>query len=192
MNWTWIFHFTKDKNTNHTNNTHSHTRRKNCHKSREDDGYGVPNKHFAIQTVLNIIHTSEPAGKNAQIALQAQENLAGCTPVDLLGLGAPQLVLRRLSVPPRKRMLAASAEQGRNREDPRNKWFWQLVGMSPKPPSRTWEPWAMAPWSLPGASSWWRLPLGKTPRRQVLRELSLVASKSVSESGSRCSELKSQ
>ena len=94
--------------------------------------------------------------------------------MDLLGLRAPQLVLRRLSVPPRKRVLAASADQGRNREDPRNKWFRQLVGMSPKPPPRAWEPWAMAPWSLPGASSWRRLPFGKTPSRQVSRELSLT------------------
>ena len=31
-----------------------------------------------------------------------------------------------------KRQLAASAEQGGNREDPQNKWFWQLLGTSPR------------------------------------------------------------
>ena len=31
-----------------------------------------------------------------------------------------------------KRTLAASAKQGRNRADPQNKWFWQLLGMSPQ------------------------------------------------------------
>ena len=30
--------------------------------------------------------------------------------------------------------LAASVEQRRNREDPQNKWFWQLLGMFPKIP----------------------------------------------------------
>ena len=111
--------------------------------------------------------------------------------MDLLGLRAPQLVLRPLSVPPRKRVLAASADQGRNREDPQNKWFRQLVGMSPKPPPRAWEPRAMAPWSLPGASSRWRLPFGKTPQQSdIARAQSHVASKSVSKSGFRCSLLK--
>ena len=32
--------------------------------------------------------------------------------------------------------LAATARQGRNRDDPQNKWFGQLPGMSPKSPSR--------------------------------------------------------
>ena len=39
----------------------------------ERDQYGVPNKHFPTQTGLNIRHTSEPIGKNTQIALGAQK-----------------------------------------------------------------------------------------------------------------------
>ena len=37
-----------------------------------------------------------------------------------------------------KHTLAATAQQGRNRDDPRNKWFWQLLGMSPG--RRQWQP----------------------------------------------------
>ena len=44
--------------------------------------------------------------------------------MDLLGLGAPQLFQIPVSTPPRESMLAASAEQRRNREDPRNKTDW--------------------------------------------------------------------
>lgn len=33
-----------------------------------------------------------------------------------------------------KHTLAATARQGRNRDDPQNKWLWQLLGMSPKSP----------------------------------------------------------
>ena len=29
----------------------------------EDDGSGVPDKHFPTQMVLNVRHTSEPTGK---------------------------------------------------------------------------------------------------------------------------------
>ena len=56
-----------------------------------------------------------------------------CTPVDLPGLGAHQLV-PSASFYSTKEKLAASAEQGRNREDPQNKWFWQLLGTSPQIP----------------------------------------------------------
>ena len=66
----------------------------------------------------------------------SKEELAGCTPRDLLGLGAPHLVQIHVSTPPRGSMLAASAKQGRNREDPQNKWFQQLLGCLPKPPSQ--------------------------------------------------------
>ena len=104
--------------------THQKTEQSQIHG--EDDPYGVPNKHLTTQTVFNIRHTSEPIGKNVKIALCAhkraltsdtrqnqlakhpndtscsKENFAGCTPVDLLGLGARQLVQRHLSIPPRK------------------------------------------------------------------------------------------
>ena len=90
--------------------------------------------------------------------------LARETPVDLLGLGARQLVRMHISVPLRnKRKLAASAQQGRNREDPPNKWFWQLLGMSPQNPllgtaSQEQQPLTAIPASFHG-----RLCSGKTP-----------------------------
>ena len=73
MNWTWIFHFTKTR-IPITQTEYTLTHQKELWKIPwEDDGHGVPNKHFPTQTVLNIIHTSEPVGKNAKIALQAQK-----------------------------------------------------------------------------------------------------------------------
>ena len=54
--------------------------------------------------------------------------------MELLGLGTPQFLQIHVSTPPRESTLAASAEQGRNREDPQNKWFQQLLGCLPKPP----------------------------------------------------------
>ena len=60
-----------------------------------------------------------------------------CTLVDLPGLGARQLVPSASFYSTKeKRKLSASAEQGRNREDPQNKWFWQLHGTAPKSPTQ--------------------------------------------------------
>ena len=57
-----------------------------------------------------------------------------CTLVDLASLGAHQLIPNASFHSTKKSgKLAASAEQGRRREDPQNKGFWQLLGMSPSP-----------------------------------------------------------
>ena len=73
-----------------------------------------------------------------------------------------------------KRTLVASAEQGRNREEPRNKWFGQLLGTSPQIPlSGPASHKQRAPRSHPSASSWRRLWSGK-PRSQISREPSLT------------------
>ena len=67
-----------------------------------------------------------PAGSSVHGILQARI-------WELVGLSQMQD-----SIPPKKSVskLAASAEQGRNREDPQNTWFWQLLGTSPRPPTR--------------------------------------------------------
>ena len=67
-----------------------------------------------------------PAGSSVHGILQARIQ-------ELVGLSQMQD-----SIPPKKSVskLAASAEQGRNREDPQNTWFWQLLGTSPRPPTR--------------------------------------------------------
>ena len=207
INWTWISHFTKDnKDTNHTNGIHIHTPEGRTVTILQDDRYGVPNKHFpntngprsqthnrtnwqkypnstlCSQTVLNVRHTSEPIGKNAQMTLSAHKqssmaerhwNLLAKCPNSTLCL--PMVLNIRHTTEPIGKMpnnmscskekfaqvhtggltqswslsalpdacfcstkekykLAASAEQGRNREDPQNKWFWQLLGMSPQIP----------------------------------------------------------
>ena len=62
-----------------------------------------------------------------------------------------------------KRRLALSAEQGRNREDPPNKWFWQLLATTPKAPLRASERGTAVPPSLSGASSWRQLHLVLPP-----------------------------
>ena len=62
-----------------------------------------------------------------------------CTPVDLPGFGARQLVPSASSHSTKeKHKLATSAEQGRNREDPQNKWFLQQLGTSPQFPTWGW------------------------------------------------------
>ena len=59
--------------------------------------------------------------------------LAVRTPVGFSGLGARLLVPNAGLHPTKKSVeLAASAEQGRNREDPQSKRFWQLLGTSPR------------------------------------------------------------
>ena len=57
-----------------------------------------------------------------------------CTPVDLPGLGARQLFPNTSFHSTKEKMkLVARAEEGRNREDPQNKWFRQLLETSPHP-----------------------------------------------------------
>ena len=56
-----------------------------------------------------------------------------CTLVDFSSLGDHQLVPNVSFYSTKdKRTLAVSAEQGRNREDPQSKSFWQLLGISPE------------------------------------------------------------
>ena len=62
-----------------------------------------------------------------------------------------------------KRRLALSAEQGRNREDLQNKWFWQLLGTTPKAPLRASKPRTAVPPSLPAAPSQRQLHLVAPP-----------------------------
>ena len=81
---------------------------------------------------------SEPIGKNAQIALAI--TIGKVDPVHTGGLTQPWSLSAsakcKFPFHQEKRKLAASAEQGRNREDPQNKWFWQLHGTAPKSPTQ--------------------------------------------------------
>lgn len=139
------------------------------------------------QSSTSYIHV-EPVGKNAKIALQAQKrSQPWCTPVDLLGLGAPQLILEVSFRSTKKAHVGSQCRAGEKQGGSRNKMALAAGRNVPQTSSR---PESHEQW-LPEAS--WRVlmvaaSLGKTPRRQVLRELSLpLRPKSVSESGSRCS-----
>ena len=73
---------------------------------------------------------------NVQIAFCAQKkSLPGCTPVNLLSLGAPQFIQMHLSTPPRKSVswqpVLSRGETGRI---PQNKWFQWLLQMLLKIP----------------------------------------------------------
>ena len=87
----------------------------------------------------------------------SQEHTGGLSP------GARRLFRVPVSVPPRKGVtLAASAEPGRNREDPWNKWFRQLLGTSPQiRPSGPASQEQQAPCNHPGPASWPPLYRGK-------------------------------
>ena len=96
----------------------------------------MPQKHFILingpqwQTDIRTNWQKHP--NSSQYSQMGR--LPMCAPVDLPGLGVHQHVPNgSFCATKEKRKLAASAEQGRNREDPRNKWFWQLLGTSPKP-----------------------------------------------------------
>ena len=72
----------------------------------------------------------EPIGRHSQMG-----RLPMCTPVDLASLGARQLIPNASFHSTKKSSkLAASAEQGRSREDPQNKRFWQLNWTEECPP----------------------------------------------------------
>jgi len=141
MSWTWISHFTKgNESTSHIWNAHSHTRRQNCHMSSEritTDQESQINTSLT-QMVPQSRRMSEPWAKCPNSSSCSKEKFAQCTPVDLLSLETHYLLLMCVSLSPRKSIkLAASSKQRGNGEDPRNKWFQQLLRMPPpKPPSQ--------------------------------------------------------
>ena len=98
-----------------------------------------PNSTWCSHTVLNVTHISEPNGKNAQIALHTHK-WEGC-PAHTSGLipswsssPHPQCMF---PFHQGKVQAGSQCQQGRNREDPQNKWFWQLLGTSPRSPFRS-------------------------------------------------------
>ena len=108
---------------------------------------------------------------------------------DLLGFGAHQLIQMHVSVPPRKSVkLADSGKKGSNREDPRNKWFWQLLGTSPQISlSGPASPQQRVPRSLQGELSWLQLYSGNPGEPDVMRaqQPHVGWQKTVTESGAR-------
>ena len=96
-----------------------------------------------------------------------KRGLPRCTPVDLLGLGSSRCMFRSTK---EKHSSAASAEQGRNREGPQNKWLRQLLRLSPQIPSggqRATSSGLLA--AILSVSSWPRLCWGKTREPDVAR-----------------------
>ena len=73
--------------------------------------------------ILNIKHRSEPTGKNAQIAPALTNGKAARVHTCGLTQSWRSAAHPKCKFPfhQEKRKLAASAEQGRNREDPQNK-----------------------------------------------------------------------
>ena len=86
------------------------------------------------QTVLNIRHTSEATGKNVRTALALTNRKAICVHTGGLTRSWSSSTYSKCKFPSHQeeRKLSASAKQERNREYPQNKWFWQLLGTSPK------------------------------------------------------------
>ena len=148
-----------------------------------------PNSTPSSQMALTITRTSEPTGRNAQRTLSAhkqasasdtrpnqlaespdsawcsRETLARSTPADLLGLGARQLVQRRLSIPPRisSRPAGSQCPAWKKQGESLNR-FQPLLGMSPQLlllGSANHEQGASH--SRPRASWWQRLYWGKLP-----------------------------
>ena len=160
MNLNFPFYKRQQEYQSHKWNTHSHTRRQNCHKSCERiTNMESQTNTSPTQTVLKGRKTSEPIGKNAQIALHThkwssmadrhQNQLAKCPrstscskeKFARVHTGGLTLSWSSSAHPDacfhsteEKLKLTTGAEQGRNREDPQNKWFRQLLGTSPKIP----------------------------------------------------------
>ena len=117
------------------------------------------NSTLYSQTVLEVKHKSEPIGKNAQVTLRAHKrsstvdtpqnqlakmtNSTSCSKEKFAGVH-PGGLTRPWSSSARpdacfrstkeKHTLPPNAKQGRNREDPRNTRFRQLLATSPKIP----------------------------------------------------------
>ena len=199
MSWTWISHFTKgNESTSHIWNAHSHTRRLNCHMSSEritTDQESQINTSLT-QMVPQSRRMSEPWAKCPNSSSCSKEKFAQCTPVDLLSLETHYLLLMCVSLSPRKSIkLAASSKQRGNGEDPRNKWFQQLLRMPPKaslsgPASQD----LWAPHSHSGAVSWLWLSWGKSwgARCRENTTAPYRAPKVLLKVGSGCSWLRSQ
>lgn len=88
---------------------------------------------------------SEETGQSVQIVLCAQNRrLSGAhswTRQSWRSSAHPEACF---SFTKEKLELAASVEQEKQRGDPQNKWFWQLLGCSPKFPSEASEPLQLA------------------------------------------------
>ena len=128
--------------------------------------------------------------QNIHIALQAQKGSCQAHTAELTGSGNSPACPEVSSYSTKeKHICAASAEQRRSREDPRNQWFRQLLGISF--PNLFLGPARLLTAFLAcrhGSST-----NGETPRSQISREHSLtLAPKSVSESGPSCLPLESQ
>ena len=87
--------------------------------------------------VLSIRHTSEPSEKQGpHSTLFSKENFAWVPTGELTQSWCLSAQPDACFHPTKgEQKLAASDEQGRNREDPQNKGFWQLLRTSPKSPS---------------------------------------------------------
>ena len=95
-----------------------------------------PNDPQCSKMVLSIRRTSEPSENKAHIALCSQKRtLPGCPLVNLQSWCLSAQPDACFHPTKGEQKLAASDERGRNREDPQNKGFWQLLRTSPKSPS---------------------------------------------------------
>ena len=124
MNLNFPFCKREQEYQSHKWNTHSHTRRQNCHKSTgrmpemvskinssptkmilndkhtSEPISKCPNDSLCSQKVLKSRLTSEPFGKcKNKTSCSKEKSLPSCTPVDLLGLGVHQLVRVHFSIP---------------------------------------------------------------------------------------------
>ena len=97
----------------------------------------VPKQHLVSQAVLNIRHSSESTGKNVQIALAFTNGKVVCMHTGGLTLSWSSSAHPKCKFPfhQEKCKLTTRAKQGKNREDPQDKWFQQLLGTSPKSPT---------------------------------------------------------
>ena len=84
---------------------------------------------FPAQIVLSLRHMSEPIGKMSKKQLELKREVCLGAHWWTSQSWSPSVGLDARSTQ-EKHTLAASAEQGRNRADPRNTWFRQLLGMS--------------------------------------------------------------
>ena len=97
-----------------------------------------PNNTQCSKRILNGRHLSEPISKKCPNSTSpSKEKVAGCTPVDLLSLGACQLVQRHLSIPPRKSTgWQPVPSRGETRRILKTNGYRQLLGTYPQTSSR--------------------------------------------------------
>ena len=129
---------------------HTHTRRRNCHKTLQRTQSPRPtfsNTNGPWRQTQPRTHWHERSGSTRR---QEGKSAGAPTPVGLTGAwrcsACPAASFRSTK---EKHRSAVGAEQGKNREDPRNKRFQQRLGPSPQTPPGACEPPAAAPHGLP-------------------------------------------